>query len=421
MKKSSSMTTTALICLLLAPLLLFLPSPASASLPPLTGGGTFSNTLTSFTVIASYGGYTFYSRTATGVTTGTTAGIQNIQASGVVLPSGAIVEQGNITGTYAVNGVTGPIAGSFNVYAANGIDFVGQEVATGSGRLAGFHETGTYQGVISPTGPSTGTYQSVYRFGGGSIAPAVETPMSQAGGTFTANDTQVGSPVVQCGYTFITYTSDTADSGTSTGACTGVSNQLFVIYPDGNTFAFAGSCAFSGTDGSTRGSYTSEYVGQGVLATATYTAAYGLTTGAGGFTGIQGTAAFSGSHGAAATYSGWQLLPRSVGPGANLQRADLQGLVLQGDDLAGDNLQQASLANDNVGSLVFAGANLQGANLSGATLTGTPSQHTVFDKANLQYTNLDDAICGSPNHIAAFGANTNHIDLTGSSGCSPPL
>jgi hypothetical protein len=422
MKKSNSITTT-LLSLLLVPLLLLLalPTAASASTGVTTGGGTFNNSITSFSVVASNGGYTFYSRTATGAATGTITGTQNVQAFGVLLPSGAIVEQGTITGTFTVAGLTGTIDWQFNLYAANGVSFVGQEIGVGSGGLAGLYATATFQGVINPTGPATGTYQSEYQFGG-YATPPVEAPLSQNIGSLTAADTQVGAPVVVGGYTFITYTADTTESGTTVGSCTGVANQVLVVYPDGSTFAFAGSCTFVGTvGGSSPGSDLAPYLGQGVLSTGAYTAIYGVSDGSGGLAGIQGTAAFSGTHGVAAAYSGWQLLPDSLGPGVNLQKADLQGLILQGANLGGDNLQHASLANDNLGGLNFAGANLQWADLSGATLAGTTTQSTNFNGANMQHANLENAICGSPNFITAAGTHTQQIDLTGSSGCNPPL
>lgn len=401
------------------------PCPPPSSAPwssSCSGGGTFSNVITSFNVVTSYDGYTFYSRTATGTITGTTAGNEFVNALGVVLPSGAIVEEGTITLFATVDGLTGTITSQFNLYAANGVDFVGQLLGYGSNGLTGFSENAVFQGIISPTGPATGTYQTIYTLGG-SAPPPVEAPLSSDIGSLTATDTQVGAAgTTSNGYTAITYTADTVDSGTSTGACTGTSNQLLVVDPAGDTFYYAGSCQFAGTTGrSAPGTDTAAYIGEGSPSSGAYVAAYGVSGGSGGLAGIQGTDFFVGTHGVAATISGWHLLPGSVGPNANLQNADLQGLVLQGYSLAGDNLQHASFANDNLGSLSFAHANMQMADLSGTMLTGTATQPTNFDGANMQNANLENAVCGSPNYITAAGANTQGIDLTGSSGCSPPL
>ncbi|MDA4118813.1 MAG: pentapeptide repeat-containing protein [Thaumarchaeota archaeon] len=412
-----------IISLLCLPLLLILPIPVNASSSVVTGGGTFVNNQSiTFNVIAAYNGYTFYSRTATGELAGTLSGTQNVQAFGVILPSGAIVEQGTITCTpCSIDGKTGTITSPFNVFAPNGVNLVGEELnSVGSGGLAGLRETSVYQGAINPSGPSSGTYQIVYEFGATAAAPPVEAPLAQSSGLFAVTDIQIGSPVNIGGYTFITYTSNSVESGDTIGTASGP--QLFVIYPDGNTFAFAGTTTLTGTIGDSRtGTDLTSYVGQGDLATGTYTANWGVSSGTGGLAGIQGTTSFMGTHAVAATYSGWNLLPGAVGPGVNLQHGNLQGLVLQDDNLAGDNLQHASLANDNLGGLNFAGANMQHADLSGATLTGTASQNTNFDGANMQHANLEDTVCGRPNYISAAGTNTQQIDLTGSSGCSPPL
>ena len=66
---------------------------------------------------------------------------------------------------------------------------------------------------------------------------------------------------------------------------------------------------------------------------------------------------------------------------------------------------------------------MQHADLSGAFIQGVSDLNpTNFNGANMQQANLENAFCGSPNYIVASGANTQHIDLTGSIGvCDPPL
>ena len=119
------------------------------------------------------------------------------------------------------------------------------------------------------------------------------------------------------------------------------------------------------------------------------------------------------------SYAGTAL--QTLGPGANLQYANLSGLNLAGFNLAGDNLQYAKLTGTNLQGADLSGANLQLANLAGATLTGlSPSQVTNFDGANLQGATFTGAICGTPNEITASGANT--VGAIGvPSACSPPL
>jgi len=97
---------------------------------------------------------------------------------------------------------------------------------------------------------------------------------------------------------------------------------------------------------------------------------------------------------------------QNLGPGTNLQHANLSGLNLAGFNLVGDNLQYANLAGTNLQGANLEGANLQYANLSGAILTGlSTSQETNFDGTNLQVATLTGAVCGSPNYITALGAN----------------
>jgi hypothetical protein len=107
-------------------------------------------------------------------------------------------------------------------------------------------------------------------------------------------------------------------------------------------------------------------------------------------------------------------------PGANLQFADLRGLDLSGIDLAGANLQHADLAASTLSRANFAGANLQWADLAGATLTGTAAASTDFNGANMQHVDLAGAVCGTPNYIAASGANLQHAQSVPAS-CTPPL
>ncbi len=119
--------------------------------------------------------------------------------------------------------------------------------------------------------------------------------------------------------------------------------------------------------------------------------------------------------------------------GADLDRATLQSSNLQSANLAGDLAVGANFAGDNLGSADFAGADLQGANLqfdnlqradlAGAVLTGlgpASSQETDFNWANLQSANLTGAVCGTPNYITAFGANTHGV-IGVPSTCNPPL
>jgi len=108
--------------------------------------------------------------------------------------------------------------------------------------------------------------------------------------------------------------------------------------------------------------------------------------------------------------------------GANLQTAILTLANLNGVNLQGANLQNANLGFATLGSANLQGANLQNANLADAILVGTPAAKTNFNGANMQNADLASAVFGSPNYITAAGANTQNIDLVGSTGvCNPPL
>jgi len=107
--------------------------------------------------------------------------------------------------------------------------------------------------------------------------------------------------------------------------------------------------------------------------------------------------------------------------GDNLQNADLQFANLLNANLHGANLKGANLANTFAMGANFQGGTLQNADLTGATLTGlSASQMTNFNGANLQQATLTGATCGSPNYIAASGANTqNAVNVPAD--CNPPL
>jgi hypothetical protein len=119
-----------------------------------------------------------------------------------------------------------------------------------------------------------------------------------------------------------------------------------------------------------------------------------------------------------------------LGPGANLQHADLQGLNLSGYDMAGDNLQGANLDCDDLAGTNLAGANLQGAtftesDLAGASLVGANLQSAQlvdttltgadFQGANLQNANFQGAVVtGLSGRATNFdGANLQGINLGG--------
>jgi len=89
--------------------------------------------------------------------------------------------------------------------------------------------------------------------------------------------------------------------------------------------------------------------------------------------------------------------------GANLSEADLSGVHLEGADLSG-----ADLSGANIFGAYLEGANLQGADLTGADLSGDRLSNADLRRADLTGANLNSANLTGAN---LYGADLSHADL----------
>jgi hypothetical protein len=163
LNQTRSKSTAALYSLLLLlPLLLLIPAAGAST--RMTGSGTFNATATTFTTVASYGGYTLYYAAGPDVFTGILTGTGSFTLYLLVSPSGAAVGMGTLTCPCVVDGQAGTFYSEYTNHGTFGGSGVGQNPFTVSGGQIELHGTGTFQYVSTATG-FTGPYQWVFQFG----------------------------------------------------------------------------------------------------------------------------------------------------------------------------------------------------------------------------------------------------------------
>ena len=86
-----------------------------------------------------------------------------------------------------------------------------------------------------------------------------------------------------------------------------------------------------------------------------------------------------------------KILSNTQCAGANLQKADLHGVVLERANLQGAKMQGVDLQGANLQGANITGADLTGANLANANLTGASLIDAVLQKTNLAGANLSKA------------------------------